>query len=309
MQRRSLVIWCVRAVAMSLTDDLLARCVFPVGADEVTVAVSGGPDSSALLILAIASGRRVTAIHVDHGLRPGSAAEAQVVAATAERFGATFRAERVVVEPGPNLEARARTARYGVLPDDVLTGHTLDDRAETILLHLLRGAGSDGIAALDGSDGRRPLLGLRRAETVALCEESQVAVVTDPSNADPAFRRNRVRHELLPLLDEIAGRDVAPLLVRTGALVAQDVSYLEELSEAVDPTDTRMLASVPPVLASRALRRWLTITHDGFVPSAAELERVMAVVRGESVACELAGGWRVARRDRRLRLEAPPAHP
>lgn len=294
---------------MSLTDDLLARCVFPVGVDEVTVAVSGGPDSSALLVLAVTSGRRVTAVHVDHGLRPGSAAEADVVAALAERFGATFRAERVVVEPGPNLEARARAARYGVLPEGVLTGHTLDDRAETILLHLLRGAGPDGIAALDGSDGRRPLLGLRRAETVALCDALHVVVVTDPSNADPTFRRNRVRHELLPLLDEIAGRDVAPLLVRSGTLVAQDVAYLEELSEAIDPTDTRALATIAPVLASRALRRWLMIAHDGYVPSAAELERVMAVVRGDSVACELAGGWRVARRDRCLRLEAPPAQP
>ena len=121
--------------------------------------------------------------------------------------------------------------------------------------------------------------------------------------------RNRVRHELLPLLDEIAGRDVAPLLVRTGTLVAQDVAYLEELSEAIDPTDTRALATIAPVLASRALRRWLMIAHDGYVPSAAELERVMAVVRGDSVACELAGGWRVARRDRCLRLEAPPAQP
>ena len=293
---------------MSLIDDLLVRCLFPVNVDEVTVAVSGGPDSSALLILATASGRRVTAVHVDHGLRSGSMAEADVVAATAERFGATFRAERLVIEPGPNLEARARAARYGVLPDDALTGHTLDDRAETILLHLLRGAGPDGIAALDGSDGRRPLLGVRRAETVALCDALHVAVVTDPSNVDPTFRRNRVRHELLPLLDEIAGRDVAPLLVRTGTLVAHDVAYLEKLSEVIDPTDTRVLAAVAPVLASRALRRWLTIAHDGYVPSAAELERVMAVVRGESVACELAGGWRVARRDRRLRLEAPPAH-
>lgn len=293
---------------MPLIDELLARCRFPAPGTPVTAAVSGGPDSSALLILAVAAGCDVTAVHVDHGLRPGSEAEADLVAATASRFGAEFVSERVVVGDGPNLEARARAARYAVLPDKVMTGHTLDDRAETILLHLLRGAGSDGIATFSGHDERRPLLGLRRRETVALCTGLDVATVQDPSNADPRFRRNRVRNELLPFLDDIADRDVAPLLARTSDLVGADAGYLDDLARSLDPTDAKVLASAHPVLATRALRRWLSAAHEGYVPDAAEVERVLAVACGEVVATELAGGWRVARRAQRLRLEPPTEH-
>ena len=130
-----------------------SRCDFPVAGTAVTCAVSGGADSLALLVLAVEAGCAVTAVHVDHGLRAGSAAEADIVAAAAARFGAVFRAERVDVPAGPNLEARARAARYAVLPPDVCTGHTADDQAETVLLNLLRGAGAPGVAAL--RPGRR----------------------------------------------------------------------------------------------------------------------------------------------------------
>ena len=100
-----------------LVADLLARCSFPPAGAVATCAVSGGADSLSLLVLAVAAGCEVTAVHVDHGLRDGSAAEAGVVADLAARVGAGFRSERVSVAPGPNLEARARAARYGVLPD------------------------------------------------------------------------------------------------------------------------------------------------------------------------------------------------
>ncbi|HEY2435791.1 MAG TPA: ATP-binding protein, partial [Solirubrobacteraceae bacterium] len=114
---------------MSSSDLLLPRATFPSAGTEVTCAVSGGADSLALLVLACAAGCRVTAVHVDHGLRPGSAAEADVVAAAALRFGADFRAEKAHVDAGPNLEARARRARFALLPPEVLTGHTADDQA------------------------------------------------------------------------------------------------------------------------------------------------------------------------------------
>src|SRR5665213_3361655 len=106
---------------------LLGRCTFPPPGDPLVCGVSGGPDSLALLVLAVASGCRVTAVHVDHGLRGGSAAEADVVAAAADRYGAWFRSERVHLADGPNLEARARHARFEVLGSDAATGHTADD--------------------------------------------------------------------------------------------------------------------------------------------------------------------------------------
>ena len=118
---------------------LLARCHYPRSGTPVVCAVSGGADSLALLVLARAAGCPALAVHVDHGLRPGSAGEADVVAAVAAAVGADFRAERVDVAAGPNLEARARAARYGVLPDGALTGHTADDRAETMLINGLLG--------------------------------------------------------------------------------------------------------------------------------------------------------------------------
>lgn len=288
-------------------DRLLARCDFPPSGTAVTCAVSGGPDSLALLALAVQAGCAVTAVHVDHGLRSGSAEEAEVVRRASERFGARFRAERVVVAAGPNLEARARAARYAALPPEALTGHTADDQAETVILNLVRGAGLDGLAGM--GPGRRPLRGLRRRETAALCASLGLEPVIDPSNLDPSIRRNRVRHEVVPLLDAIAEREVVPVIARQADLVRADVRLLDELAGAIDPTDAAAVAAAPAPLGRRAVRQWLRTAGPGgaerYAPSAAATERVLAVARGDAVACELAGGWRVARSQGRLRVEPP----
>lgn len=282
------------------TAPLLGRCSFPPPGTPVTCAVSGGADSLALLVLAVDAGCAVTAVHVDHGLRAGSARDAEVVADVAARVGAAFQAERVVVPEGPNLEARARRARYAVLPPDVLTGHTADDQAETVLLNLLRGAGLDGLAGY--APHRRPLRGLRRRETHKLCADLGLQPVDDPSNDDPRFRRNRVRHELLPLLDEIAERDVAEILARQAEVLRADAELLDRLSQALDPTDAQALAAAPAPLAARAVRRWLRTGHEQHPPDAATVARVLAVARGDAAACEVGGGREVRRRRQRLFL-------
>jgi tRNA(Ile)-lysidine synthase len=284
---------------------LLPRCRFPDAGTPAVCAVSGGPDSLALLALAAAAGLDVTAMHVDHGIRPGGAKEAAAVEAAAARFGASFAARRVRVPPGPNLEARARRARYAVLPPGVLTGHTADDQAETVLLNLLRGAGADGLAGMRVTDRvRRPLLALRRWETAALCAELGLRPVEDPSNADLGFARNRVRHQLLPMLAELSGRDPVPILARQAALLADDVEMLDELAAGLDPTDARSLAAARPALARRAVRRWLRgeAGPDHHPPSASEVERVLDVARGRAVACQLGGGREVRRSAGRLQL-------
>ena len=276
--------------------------------------MSGGADSLALLVLAVEAGcAPVRAWHVDHGLRPGSADEAQVVADAAERLGASFSAVRVGVEPGPNLEARARAARYAALPPGVATGHTLDDQAETVLLNLLRGSGLDGLAGMRAGargDVRRPLLRLRRAETAAVCAAAGLVPVVDPSNADAAFRRNRVRHEVLPLLDDVAGRDVAAVLARQADVLRDEADLLDALADAQvpDPCDARVLAAAPAALARRAVRRLLASTEAscGYPPDAAAVERVLAVARGEAVACEVAPGLRVRRSHGHLSVEPTP---
>ena len=280
---------------------LLDRCAFPTAGTSVVCAVSGGADSLALLVLAVAAGLEVTAIHVDHGLRPDSGDDAAVVAAAAEAHGAAFRSERVDIAAGSDLEARARDARWSVLGPDALTGHTADDQAETLLINLLRGAGLDGLAAMEPG-GRHPLLGIRRADTVALCAALGLEPVEDPSNRDPRFVRNRVRHELLPLMARISDRDIVPLLVRTSDIARSASNELHLAAAVIDPTSTSALAAAPPALAAVALRRWLT-TADGYAPSAAEIERVLAVANGDVAGCQLSRGRAVRRTKGILRIE------
>lgn len=284
---------------------LLERCTFPVAGTAVTCAVSGGPDSVAMLALATASGCVVTAVHVDHGLRPGSDAEADVVAAAAARFGASFVGLRAHVAPGPNLEARARRARHDAVGPDALLAHTADDQAETVLLHLVRGAGLDGLAGMRAD--RRPILRLRRTETHALCDALGVEVVDDPSNRDPTHRRNRIRHEVLPLLDAIAERDVAPIIARNAEVARGATDELRSRRADVDPTDAVGLRSTPDALARDALRGWLrSCSPDRHPPSSAAVDRVLAVADGRSRATDVGGGWRVERHRQRLVLVPPP---
>lgn len=281
---------------------LLERCTFPDADSPLDCAVSGGADSSALLILATSAGCRVTAHHVDHGLRSGSHREAEQVAALADRFGARFVAHTAHIEPGSNLEARARAARRELLPSSAATGHTLDDRAETVLINLMRGAGRLGLSPMrDGT--RHPIIGLRRTETRALCDTFGVVPLHDPSNDDPAFVRNRVRHELLPLLADISRRDPAPVLDRQAGILADEDRFLDELASSIDPTDARALADAPVVLARRALRTFIaegwSIDHP---PSVGAVDRALDVALGNATSCDLEGGHRIHRTGQKLRL-------
>ena len=280
--------------------DLLARCTFPSPGTTVDCAVSGGPDSLALLVLAVEAGLMVTAWHVDHGLRPGSDAEGERVAVVADSLGAAAVSVTAMVGDGPNLEARAREARLDALPDGVLTGHTADDQAETVLLNLLRGSGIHGSAGI-GDPGRRPLLGLRRSETRALCVACGLEPLDDPMNDDPRFVRNRIRNEVLPLLAEVSDRDPVPLLARHAGLAGEAVVLLDALIADIDPTDARTLAMLSPELARLALRGWLTGLLGGRPPDAAAIDRVFDVAGGLVRATEVAGGLRIERSRGRLR--------
>lgn len=284
---------------------LLERCTFPAAGTRASCAFSAGADSTALLILAVEAGCQVDAIHVHHGLRASADNDAALAIATTDALDIPLRVVRIDLDDGPNLEARARAARRAALGPDALTGHTLDDQAETVLLALLRGAGATGLASI--SPGwRHPILALRRSETHAVCAQRRIRVADDPTNDDPRFRRNRIRHELLPLLDDIAQRDVAVLLDRTAALLRRDDQLLEEMAASIDPTDAVQLATAHVAIASRAIRIWLD--DDGYPPDAAAVERVLSVARGQATACEVGGGRRVERRGDRLVL-CPPGFP
>jgi tRNA(Ile)-lysidine synthase len=223
------------------------------GADPgpLAVAVSGGPDSLALLLLAHAAfPERVKAATVDHGLRAESAAEAEAVAALCREIGVPHRILTAVVEKaGEGLQAAARAARYAALAawmdeEDLrllLTAHHCDDQAETLLMRLNRGSGVAGLAgvraegAVPGTSGRlrlcRPLLGWRRSELQALVAAAGVAAALDPGNQDEKFDRARFRRQL----SEAQWLDPAAL--------ARSAAFLAEAEAALDWTAGPLFAA------------------------------------------------------------------
>jgi len=272
--------------------------------------VSGGPDSLGLLLLALDAGLTPTVHHVDHHARPTSTEDADFVRAVCQRYAVACVVHDVRVERAANFEALARAQRRRALPDGALTGHTLDDLAETVLLNMVRGAGLEGLSPMI-DDATKPLIDLRRHEVHALVADAGLEARDDESNRSARFRRNRVRHELLPVMNDVAGRDVAPVLARQARVLYEDRRWLDQLGDAdltmgLADADCRAIAQWPRARLTRWLRaRLSTTTPEGetYPPSAAEVDRALAVVRGEVVACELTGGRRLARRAQRLTLE------
>jgi tRNA(Ile)-lysidine synthase len=293
------------------------RAVLEQDGRPVVVACSGGADSLALAAATafVASRQGVAAglVTVDHGLQPGSAGRARSVAALGAELGLDP-VEIVPVEVGTDggPEAAARTARYRALQAvatalgaDVLLGHTADDQAETVLLNVLRGAASSGLAGMAARRGTvvRPLLDARRADTRALCAALGLPVFDDPMNDDRAFRRVAIRHDVLPYLSALAERDLVPVLARQAEILRSDSEFLDELAVRAWPgreaggegrdrqARAASLAALPLPLARRALRQWLGAPP----PSLAEIDRVLAVASGDVRATELGGGRAVRR--------------
>jgi tRNA(Ile)-lysidine synthase len=194
-------------------------------ASTVLVAVSGGPDSMALLHVLAGLRERVGfglfAHGVDHGLRAEAGAELDRAEEFARSLDVPFGRTRVSVEPGGNLQARARSARWGALKaaaaknaaDRIATGHHADDRAETVVMRVLRGGHVRGLAVLAPRSGDRirPMVHARRTDIDAHMARHGVPSSVDPSNADPRFLRVRVRKEILPLLERMSPRIVEHL--------------------------------------------------------------------------------------------------
>jgi tRNA(Ile)-lysidine synthase len=291
-------------------QELLAVCRFPVAGTSVDLAVSGGADSLGLLLLAREAGLEVRVHHVDHHARANSTADAEFVSALAEELRVSVVVHDVIVPAGANFEARARRERRRVLPEGSLTGHTMDDLAETVLLNMMRGAGLDGLSPLI-DDPTKPLVRVRRSDVAALVAARGLEARHDESNDDLSFRRNRVRHQLMPLLSDVADRDVVPLLARQAEVIFDDRAWLNSLVEGdallgLQDVDCRQLRQWPRARLRRWLRAQLCVSDelgDQHPPSSAEIERALRVVDGDVVAAELEGGRRLSRRAQRLSLE------
>jgi len=248
-----------------------------VAGSTVLAAVSGGADSLALAAALAHAAKRLRlvggAVVVDHGLQPGSAAQAEAAAAQCRALGldeVVVRRVRVGRRGGP--EAAARDARYAALDNAagdagaavVLLGHTLDDQAETVLLGLARGSGARSLAGMPAAAGRyrRPFLQLRRSDTAAACAALGLAPWSDPHNADSSYARSRLRADGLPALEAALGPGVVPALARTARLLRSDADALDEwadkaLPEAwgADGLAVAVLAALPAAVRTRVLRR------------------------------------------------------
>lgn len=317
----------------------------PEFSETIVIAVSGGADSVALLlslnelIKAKKLKLGICIAHLNHQLRPGSEADARWVAKLAKQLDYQFSVHRADVrttarKTGDNLEQAARRARYEFLARTasrkraqiVLTAHTMDDQAETVLLNLLRGSGSDGLGGIEpvrafdeGSKTQlaRPLLSwARRRDTENYCRVLGVEFRIDEMNTDEKFARVRVRRQLLPQMESFNPKIVegltrtAELLREDSAALDQAASRLLELAEE-DGAGSRLrvdlLALAPPPLRRRALRQWIERRRGDL--KRIERVHVLAVEsllfgeRGGRV-IELPGGSRVARRQKWLHLAA-----
>ena len=319
--------------------------------ETIVVAVSGGTDSTALLLalhelktagkLAV----NVCVAHLDHKLRKTSAKDARWVADLAAKLGYECVIGRAKVAElakanNDNLEQAARQARYAFLERTakrksaqyVLTGHTMDDQAETVLLRLMRGSAGGGLGGMDavrplgaGSAIKlvRPLLWARRADTENYCRLRKTSFLIDEMNSDAGFSRVRVRQQLLPLMQSFNNR-IVEAISRTAAQLREDRAVLtsdsgdlleraslsaggDEDESAVPALNVKLLAGEPPALRRRALREWIAKGRGG--TRRLEMVHLLAVEKllegnagGRTV--ELPGGGRVKRSRNRLEFES-----
>ena len=217
--------------------------------DHVLAAVSGGSDSMALVSVLARLSRRhgftVSAHGVDHGLRAGAGAELQVAERYCSELGVAFTRSELRVARGGNLQARARTARYDALEralvqcgaTHIATAHHADDRAETILLRLLRGTSAAGLAVLPPVSGNRvrPLIRARKSDVVRHVTRHRIPFSDDPSNRDPRFARTNVREQVLPLLESLSPRIVDHLNALADELSRSKVALAAPGSELTLP--------------------------------------------------------------------------
>lgn len=297
----------------------------PARGETLVLALSGGPDSTALLdalaLLRRPRGFRLLAAHLDHGLRPDSAADAafcRTLCAQLEvplQVGTADVRARERRERG-GIEQAGRRERYSFLRGvrereqaaAIALAHTRDDQAETLLLRLLRGAGATGLSAMRPRSGDllRPLLAVSRAEVLAHLRQRGLGWREDPTNADPEQPRSRVRHELLPYLEQRFNPRAREALARTAALLADDAAFLRAEAAALlaragrggEGTTVALrraaLAQAPPALARAAVREALARATGRRPLAAVHVERALRLARRPDAAgraLALPGGW------------------
>ena len=277
------------------------------GGERTLLAVSGGPDSLAMLhVFARVQPQYDLDIHVahfDHRLRQGSGADAAFVArqAAALGFPATVRAaEETAPIPGRSPEETARDRRKAFLQEvaegigavRIATGHTMDDQAETILMRMLFGTGPRGLGGITPLRWWyvRPLIDARRAQTVAFCKALRLRPRIDPTNDDPAFRRNVIRHETIPFLASTLNKSLTESITRLGDILRDEDHYLHGLALSQAPPEPNpgggsripldAIRRLPVPIQRRAIRYLFSV--EGFEAGAVQTEAVRRMVVSET---------------------------
>ncbi len=305
-------------------DWISQRLSWPTSASRVLVACSGGADSLALLALAAHAEFEVVAAYIDHGLRQDTSADLRAVEDAARSLGVKVVSREVVVDSSANLEERARDARYAALDalavandcDAIVTGHTLDDQAETVLMAMLRGSGTRGLAGIPETRGviSRPMLKIRGHETREICRLLGWVPVEDHMNSDPAFTRVWLRREVIPELQRGVDRDIAVVLARSAQVARGESELLDQLgtellahcgvvsqavsSRLVDPISTKELLAAPVAIVRRAIQLWLP-TRVG----SQGVEAILNVANGNATAADIGSNLRVRRSSNQLTVE------
>ena len=272
--------------------------------DTVICAVSGGADSMALLwgmyLLQEQLGITLKAAHYNHGLRGSeSDGDAEYVSRFCDSYHIPLYLEKGQVISGPKgLEAAAREARYSffaTLEGKILTAHTADDNAETILMHLVRGTGLKGLGGISPVRGNviRPMLAITRREVEAFLEEYSISFVEDSTNAGDDFLRNRIRHHVMPLLLQ-ENPKLSQDLTAMAQTLRQDEEYLTKATS--DTVCVSELRNMEPALQSRAISRFLE-SIGVREPSRANINSVISILYAESPSArvDLPGGVVVQR--------------
>ncbi len=289
------------------TDDLTAL-IGESAEEKIGLAVSGGPDSMAMLLLAVAAfPGRIEVATVDHRLRTGSAEEARYVSAQCGSLGVPHAVLEVCIPPRGNLSALARQHRYAALEDWrvrqgldwIATAHHADDQLETLVMRLNRGAGVGGLAGIRARNGRivRPLLGWRRAELAGVVAASGIVGIDDPTNHDDRFDRARLRKALAGAdwLDPVAVAKSAALLAEAEAALDWAVRVS---NVAADPAklDVDTMAAAPAEIVRRAVLAALVHIDPTYRPRGESLTTLIAALQGGrsatlgGVACRVRDG-------------------
>lgn len=284
--------------------------------DRVICAVSGGADSVALLfamyLLRQQLGIQVEAAHFNHHLRGDeSDRDEAFVRSFCQDYDIQLHVGGETVVAGEKgLEAAARDARYAFLkslPGKIATAHTADDNAETVLMHLIRGAGLQGLGGIRPMQGQliRPMLRITRQEVLAFLEQWNLPHVEDSSNESDAFLRNRIRHHVMPLLYRENPR-LAENLSRMAMGLGEDAAYLASLAERETLPGVEQLQSLPPSLRSRMLAQFLR--RSGVAePEQTHIDLVQGLLQSKKPsawAC-LPGGVVIRREYNRLTAQMP----